>query len=527
MVMMLTENAVVYDGEMNEYLLKKSIGFGGFGIVYLATRKTDSAVFAVKVLNPFTAKEESVRSFKNEIKLAQQVSSPHIIHYEFMHDGSVYQELPPYIIMEYAPDGTLQEVIENARISNTHFTLDTIISIFTQLINGMEVLNKTIIHRDIKPENILRFASDYKISDFGISKIVNEYTRTLTFKGFGSKYYFAPEAWNSEKNTIQMDIYSMGIVFYEIATLQYPYEVPENPDDNQLRLMHLTSPVKKALLSTTIPQYLVSTILLMLEKDTQKRFKTWNEVRETISRGQSLLDPSIQNLVERAIQQTNATEIAIQERKAIEQRKKEIDNEYCALLNSQFYNSIYAPIQEFAKAYNSTNPNSKKMKITYLNSNNTINYVTFMFTTPFGTDIEFFFEIPTLTFLEYPKSILDSFYINRETLGKLPKVNSEAIIAWGIVRSDYQTGFNVILTFNPAQDTIYGNWHILENSNSSIAHTGVKRVSPFGFTLDELPKEIQHINSTHIYSTKVLDFSIDYIHSFISNCMSMDLLKYK
>ena len=510
--MFITTNSVVYDGEMNEYILGESVGDGGFGIVYKAIRKSDNLIFAVKTLNPYTADEDSALSFINEIKLAQQVQSQHVVHYEYAHNGTVYKELPPYIIMEFAPDGTLFKVIETARKSKSNFSIDFILSVFSQLIDGMEKLNQAIIHRDIKPQNILRFGDVYKVSDFGISKLVNESTRTLTFKGIRSKFYTAPEAWNSEKHTIQMDIYSMGIIFYEMATLQYPYIFPTNPDYNQLKLMHLTAPVNKALLSAAIPQYLVSTILLMLEKDTKKRFKTWNEIRESIRNGQNIGDPSILGHVERAMQQTNATEIAIQERKAIAQRKKDIENEYCDLLISQFYNSFYLPIQDFVDAFNDKNPTSKKMKVSYMPPNkNYTQFCSFIYTTPFNTGIEFDFEIPTLDFVGNPKTAMDSLTIDNNKLGQRPKVNNEEIIAWGVVRSSYQTGFNIVLTYNPIPESIYGNWYILKNSNSSIAHTGIRRVSPFGFNLSELPKEIYLIYATHVYSTNVLPLDIEYV----------------
>ena len=91
--------------------------------------------------------------------------------------------------------------------------------------------DEPMIHRDIKPENILICDGICKITDFGLAKVASESTRTMSFKGYGTLQYIAPEAWKSEKNTIQMDIYSMGIVFYELALLDYPYDITSNDVD--------------------------------------------------------------------------------------------------------------------------------------------------------------------------------------------------------------------------------------------------------------------------------------------------------
>ena len=92
---------------------------------------------------------------------------------------------------------------------------------FLQLASGMKHINSILVHRDIKPDNILIVDDVLKITDFGLAKYAEATTRSVTFKGYGTKEYCAPEVCKNEKNTIYMDIYSMGIVFYEIATLKY------------------------------------------------------------------------------------------------------------------------------------------------------------------------------------------------------------------------------------------------------------------------------------------------------------------
>ena len=105
------------------------------------------------------------------------------------------------------------------------------------LIDGMEAVNAKMLHRDLKPDNILMDGDIPKIADFGLSKLVGAATRSMTFKGGQHMLYMAPEGWKLDKNEIQIDMYALGIVLYEIAALKFPYKVPADP--NQLRDMHL------------------------------------------------------------------------------------------------------------------------------------------------------------------------------------------------------------------------------------------------------------------------------------------------
>ena len=95
-----------------------------------------------------------------------------------------------------------------------------------QLVDGIEAINAKMLHRDLKPDNILIGADGLKIGDFGLSKIVGAATRSRTFKGGQHILYMAPEGWKQETNQIQIDMYSMGIIFFEIASLAFPYDYP-------------------------------------------------------------------------------------------------------------------------------------------------------------------------------------------------------------------------------------------------------------------------------------------------------------
>lgn len=113
--LIITIGSKVKDGEGNIYTLTKEIGHGGFGCVYKAVRDYDKSVYAIKTLLYSFSDEAAAASFKNEIKLSSEVNGEHVIHYIYAHDGDEYPELPPYIIMEYANEGTLADQIKKRK----------------------------------------------------------------------------------------------------------------------------------------------------------------------------------------------------------------------------------------------------------------------------------------------------------------------------------------------------------------------------------------------------------------------------
>jgi len=235
---MIRPNTIVYDQDAKKYNIVKFLGRGSFGDVYLIKENTSEKLFAIKTFSTPFVDDTVLKSLFNEGRLAQEISHQNVIQYYFFHDGIQYEDLPMYIIMEYAEGGTLEKLIQEKKNKRDFFSNEELIQLFEQLINGMEAINSQLIHRDIKPDNILIQDNVLKISDFGLSKYVTQATRTSTFKGIGCLPFLAPEGWKLDKNTIQMDIYSMGIVFYELASLTFPYEVTKG-DFEEWQNVHL------------------------------------------------------------------------------------------------------------------------------------------------------------------------------------------------------------------------------------------------------------------------------------------------
>lgn len=322
--MPLNIGSIIQDDKSNKYILDDVIGQGGFGYVYKAQRINDNSIFAVKTTFPSFGDSSSADAFKNEIRSAARIRGENVIRYEYVHDGETFPGLPPYIIMEYADGGTLRSVLK--QLSQNHKMVETavLIDCFKQLALGMDEVNRTLVHRDIKPDNILICGNIWKVSDFGLAKIATEGTRTMTmtFKGAGTPLYMAPEAWDFSKNTIQMDIYSMGIIFYQLATLHYPYN-PSPQSNEECKDAHMYRAITRIeQFNSALPQSLISLINRLLMKKANQRFDNWGEILQLLDQ-QTGPVTAVDQIVQSAIAYKNAEDISRQnEESAIRQKQK-------------------------------------------------------------------------------------------------------------------------------------------------------------------------------------------------------------
>jgi len=265
----------------SELKLVRSLGRGNFGQVFLAEAESGDSPVAVKTLDAAFEDGVEVRALTNEMRLAAGIKHPNVIHFLFVHDGVTEPELPPYIVMEYAPDGTLRELLDDYQARNERLSVDSARSLCEALCDGMDAINKELLHRDIKPANILLRDGVPKISDFGLARLVESSTRIMTFKGIQDIRYIPPESWEDGANTIQMDIYSMGIVFFEIWTGSHPFEVDSEKNPmTAWRNAHLfQAPRKASQMRADTPQEWSDLIEAMLSKNADDRPGNWTEVR--------------------------------------------------------------------------------------------------------------------------------------------------------------------------------------------------------------------------------------------------------
>ncbi len=166
---MIVTGAVIYGADNSEYKVEDFLGRGSFGLVY-RVRDAKGGFCAVKTLAA-PSNQLDVESFLNEGRLAVGIRHPNVIEYHYFHDGRQHENLPIYILMEYAEGGSLQQSLKNAQAQGRPFTTDALVTMFKQLIAGMTAINDSLVHRDIKPGNILHRGELLKITVFSFGEI--------------------------------------------------------------------------------------------------------------------------------------------------------------------------------------------------------------------------------------------------------------------------------------------------------------------------------------------------------------------
>lgn len=511
--MIITIDSVLPDDKGRKYKVLSDIKSGGQGRVFLCERDTDKEKFALKTMLNVFPSEAEYYAFQNELKTAKEIENENVIKYVYMHDGTTYDEYSPYIIMEYASQGTLRGILNERRKSRTCFTNEELTQMFLQLSYGMAAINSVLVHRDIKPENILIKDGVLKITDFGLAKYAEATTRSITFKGYGTRQYCAPEVWKNEKNSIKMDIYSMGIVFYELATLNYPYIV-KNDDYQEAHLFGAV--ISPTTYNSELAPNLVSIINKMLQKPKSKRFNNWQEIISALTAGKALKNGNseIFTLAQAAVRMQNATDNARQKKQAEENKKRKEWNDYVKNIMFYFSNEIIEVFKEYADAYNSQYASGKII----------------VDTSNFDLSLEknkILIKMPSSPNITVALSVIDPEQFTKiigytESHGGriptakkqyIPTCNGKKVLAWGKVEDILGYGYNILLLENKLDE--YGDWYILYNTNSGLNRD--PRLEPFAFEEQELPKEIQLIRCTHIYSSVLEEYNMNRFQELIAN----------
>jgi eukaryotic-like serine/threonine-protein kinase len=284
-------------------IIDAMLGRSGLGQVF-GGNLSDGVRVAVKTVLTAPLDDDELVALQNEAKLAAAIHYRNVVRVLHVEDGSETGH-PPYIVMEYIEGGTLRTLIEQHRAAATTIAVDELRALYLQVAAGMAAVNQHVVHRDLKPENVLfeRASGILKVADFGLAMLADAATRSATFKGWGTRPYQAPEAYDFGPNTIAMDIYAAGVLFYELAALQWPVS-PASGDNTPLawRNAHLlTAPKDLKSHRPDIPFDIVQLILLMLQKDPRKRPESFEMVANRLqAAGTVRSGPDVSALVAKA-----------------------------------------------------------------------------------------------------------------------------------------------------------------------------------------------------------------------------------
>ena len=266
----------------NRYEILEKIGEGGMATVYKARCNILKRYVAVKVLREeFTTDEEFIRRFNTEAQAAASLTHPNIVSiFDVGHEDNIY-----YIVMELVQGKTLKEIINEDGVLPWKWS----VNIAIQVASALETAHKNnIVHRDIKPHNIIITEDGIaKVTDFGIAKAVSNSTITAFGTTIGSVHYFSPEHARGGYTDAKSDIYSLGVVMYEMLTGRVPFDA-DTPVSIALKHMQ-EKPVEPMKLNPSIPLAINKIIMKAMEKEPSLRYQNATEMLKDLS--MALKDP--------------------------------------------------------------------------------------------------------------------------------------------------------------------------------------------------------------------------------------------
>ncbi len=304
----------------NRYEILEKIGNGGMATVYKAKCHVLNRFVAVKVLKEeFTTDEEFIRRFNIEAQSAAGLTHPNIVSvYDVGHEDNIY-----YIVMELIQGKTLKQIIAESGILPWKWS----VNIAIQIASALEAAHKNnIVHRDIKPHNIIITEDGVaKVTDFGIAKAVSNSTITAFGTTIGSVHYFSPEHARGGYTDAKSDLYSLGIVMYEMLTGRVPFDA-DTPVSIALKHMQ-EKPVEPIKLNPSIPLAVNQIIMKAMRKDPNERYQSATEMLRDLNA--ALKNPE-GNFVENENIDMNRTQVMgtitddmLEKNKKVEEHKKQ------------------------------------------------------------------------------------------------------------------------------------------------------------------------------------------------------------
>lgn len=475
------------------------LGNGAFGEVYRAVGENSGNVVAAKLIPlGLLPSEGSKAALLNEIRIAQQVEHPNVVRILHVSDGAL-SPVGPYVFMEYIGDGNLAELLRRQIQANAEIPLNKALLMMLDIAQGARAINTKVIHRDIKPDNILVAGIKLKIGDFGISKLVDENTRTKTFKGGQHIAYMAPEGWLYQANTFKLDVYSVGLVYYQILMLKHPLEGKVSDPGNFLEwekahLYEQCPDVRSA--RKDVPIGVSQLLSRMVSKRPQDR-PPWDEILKHLSEPNiigTVAHPSVSAAVEAAIarrEKEEAKHLSALEQQSERQRTANLYRHSCETL----LESLKPLIEQF-------NSQFQHGKITCESLGWANNY-----NVPSGSTISILFFEPKRCGI---------------------KVRGGEIIGGGWIGVAEGRSANLVLLKYGADD-FYGKWAVCEigimalaDPQKLIGRFGIseRTVIPFGFRDIDFYDQMQYSTGImHVFTYNFTDDVVDFFAHLLNEAL--------
>jgi serine/threonine protein kinase len=256
---------------------------GGMGELYQGIEKTSKTDIILKLIPIGTPEEEVL--LNRELDASIHLSHKNIVKTISTGKICIASISYLYILQEYYSSGNLRSLIKK------DIPLNECYNMMFDILAGMKEVHKYIIHRDLKPENILIGTDGHLlITDFGLAKYINEKTRTRSFKGAGTVPYMSPECWTNEQNTLGMDIYALGILFFELLTGEWPYKASTETEWKDCHLFSTFPDISTYRNDVTIK--LKQIIQKMTNKRSSERYKSIDEIINALNESIALTSES-------------------------------------------------------------------------------------------------------------------------------------------------------------------------------------------------------------------------------------------
>ncbi len=301
------------------YEIRELIGVGGMANVYHCYDTIDDREVAIKILkDEFLDNEDFIRRFKNESKAIAVLNHPNIVRVYDVSFGDMIQ----YIVMEYIDGITLKEYIEMQGVLDWKETLH----LTTQILKALQHAHENgIVHRDIKPQNIMLLQDGtIKVTDFGIARFSSNATRTMTEQAIGSVHYIAPEQARGDKTDGKTDIYSVGVMMYEMLTGRLPFDADSAVSVALMQLQ--TTPKRPRQINPEIPAGLEEITIKAMQKSPESRYHSAVVMLSDIERFR--LNPSISFEYKYFEEKTGYSDAVKKSKKSHEDKYNDIPDDY-------------------------------------------------------------------------------------------------------------------------------------------------------------------------------------------------------